>query len=192
MLLALLGEGASLKPTLKGHRRGFLIRSHLEPGLLRRRLLPRWGARILVLSDQGPTVAFLEPSSDYLNRALARLDAIEILRRQSEAIEGARFFSQARSERLRRLPSSLGRGALSPPLLLFSRLALRIEGLACTPRPDRQWLHLGSDFDLLWESVPLMNTALRPWQRQALSFLCQVSRYWRDETRLLGEKGSRP
>lgn len=190
-LLTLLGEGGSLKPSFKGHRRGFLIRSHLSYPLLRQRLVPLFGDRLVEISPSKPVVAFLEPSAAYLSRSLGQLQAFDLLCRQAQGIRQADFFSPQRMDRFRRLPACLSGGSHPPAAPGFSILALRLEGLPWTPRPDRQWLHLAEDFDRLWQTVPLSNVSLRGWQRASLEFLVRCSQCWRDESSNEERKGAK-
>jgi hypothetical protein len=148
-LLKHLGHGARLQSSYLPGRSGFVITSARPLPDLRRALMPRWACRLYPL-HAGSGRFFLEPVAAWMCAALARDNPADWW---SEAHQrGAQaFFQPARSDRVRRLPRGRSkRGSWSRGFADLRDLALRLEALSCTPRPDKHWAGVARSFDALW------------------------------------------
>lgn len=86
------------------------------------------------------------------------------------------FLTAQRKERLRRLKPFLEREAARVPEPasrqdLFFRLALRLEAIPHSSKPQRLWVHCAGDFDEIWKVVPLFSLRLTPFQKAVLASL---------------------
>ena len=154
-LLRCLGKDARLQSSYLPGRSGFVLTSSRSLEELRAALTPRWACRLYPLHRESGRL-FLEPTNRWLSAAL--LNDQPHLWWTVEHQAGAQlFFNDQRSERLRRL-AGLSRRPSFGWLRGFRQLrllALRLEALHVTPRPDKQWRSLGVAFDDWWNSTPL-------------------------------------
>lgn len=145
-----------VKLSFKRGRRGWLISSSLSLELLRARLC---GFVTRVCAVHAPSGRyFLEPAKSYHSVVLSH----------QELTISEQFLTARRRERLRRLEPFLRVGCGSLEALgengLFSNLALRLERVGQDRDADKLWDHLGRDFDVLWEKVPLFSLPLTRFQ----------------------------
>jgi hypothetical protein len=151
-LSRLLGEGGELRSSYLPGRSGFLIRSQRPLADLRRDLRSRgWACRLYPIHAEGGR-HFLEPSAGWLAAAL-RSDRLEWWSPE-HATAAATFFTAPRRDRIRRLPAGGSGGqagkAWTRGFLELRGLALRLEALPVSRRPDKQWRGLAEAFDRWW------------------------------------------
>ena len=152
--MRLLGEGGEMRSSYLPGRSGFLVRSRRPLSHLRRDLRARgWACRLYPIHAESGR-HFLEPSRGWLAAQLRhdRLEWWGVEHRAASAV----FFTPARLERIRRLPTGEGDEARWERGFLELRgLALRLEALSASRRPDKQWRALAKVFDSWWQSTPL-------------------------------------
>lgn len=170
-----LGPEGRLQGSLIPGRSGYVLTSGRSLAHLRQALMPRWARRITTLHAPSGRY-FLEPSSSFLVRALT-LDCPGQWWSPAHQAAAASFFTAARRERVRRLvlpgrrPATWTRGFRA-----VRDLALRLESLRPTPRPDKHWRGLAESFDRLWSETRLYTLAADPLWLATVSHLrcCQA------------------
>ena len=174
-LLRLLGKGASLQSSYLPGRSGFVITTPRSLPVLRQALMPRWACRLYpICAERGRL--FLEPTSTLLRQALFQ-DPIETWWTPDHQVASELFFTAARGDRVRRLRNPVAKRFAGPgarPCKAFRRLrclALRLEALQVTPRPDKHWRALAEAFDELWRSAPLHTLGSDPLAGAVFAFL---------------------
>jgi hypothetical protein len=173
-LLRLLGKGANLQSSYLPGRSGFVITTPRSLSVLRQALMPRWACRLYpICAERGRL--FLEPTSALLRQALFQ-DPIETWWTSDHQAASEFFFTAARADRVRRLRNLVAAkaGPGARPCKAFRRLrplALRLEALHVTPRPDKHWRALAEAFDELWRSTPLHTLGSDPLAGAVFAFL---------------------
>lgn len=178
-LLRLLGEGAHLQSSYLPGRSGYLVTTRRPLDELRLALSRRWARRLYPV-HAGSGRLFLEPTSHLLAKAL-RDDRLELWWTPAHQRACQQFFTPVRRERIRRLPpagqgGSPGHGPVRG-LREARALALRLEALSVTPRPDKHWRGLAEAFDQLWAGQALytlqpdpLHGALYAYLRRCLDY----------------------
>lgn len=154
-LLRLLGPESRLQTSTLPGRSGFVLTSNRPLAELRQALMPHWACRLYPLHAASGR-HFLEPRPEALARALLR-DLPLSWWNPGHQRAASEFFAAARGERVRRLalPGGGQSSSWTRGFLALRDLALRLESLHVTPRPDKHWRGLGESFDQLWSATRL-------------------------------------
>ena len=150
-------------------RLGFTFRSPRQLHELRGPYYRRVLTRLECLHSQSGRY-FAQPSPRYLRQALLSLSAGSAL--SSAGFEG--FLHAQRMDRIRRLPPATTRAGTHSVSPLMFRMALRLESLPWSHRPQKLWAGLGRDFDEIWQSIPLYTRATSSLDRLVFDFLGEL------------------
>ena len=160
-LRRLLGPEARLQSSYLPGRSGYLVTSRRPLGELRRALMPRWACRLYAVHEKSGR-HFLEPSTQLLVQALSQ-DRPERWWSPPHERASQAFFDPVRGERIRRLAlPGRKRADWSRGYRALRDLALRLESLHATPRPDKHWRALGESFDELWRGARIYTLGPTP------------------------------
>ncbi len=176
-LLCWLGPGAKLQSSYLPGRSGFVLSSSRSLAALRCGSRAEGAARIVPLHLESGRF-FLEPTAAWLTESLG-CDQPPAWWSPAHQQGATRFFDSLRLDRVRRLPAGVhGNRSWTRAFRAVRDLALRLEALSVTPRPDKHWAGLARSFDELWRGSRLTSMPADPLWAAVREHLWRCRKEW--------------